>query len=176
MAAIFVMGVAIIAMSPMVGPLAMLIIGALGAAGTDCAHHGWHSFSRASLYDVTFPLLSAIAIYVVLVFVNYFREEAGRQRVRSAFGQYLSPTLVEQLAQSPEKLVLGGETRTMTIMFSDVRGFTSISELYKDDPPGPDSSDEQASDAADQCHHRAQRHDRQIHGRRHHGVLERAAG
>ena len=47
-----------------------------------------------------------------------------RQRIRSAFGQYLSPTLVEQLAQSPEKLVLGGEERDMTIMFSDVRGFT----------------------------------------------------
>jgi adenylate cyclase len=48
----------------------------------------------------------------------------------------LSPTLVEQLAQSPEKLVLGGEQREMTIMFSDVRGFTTISEIYKDDPQG----------------------------------------
>jgi adenylate cyclase len=48
----------------------------------------------------------------------------------------LSPTLVEQLAQSPEKLVLGGEQRDMTIMFSDVRGFTTISEIYKDDPQG----------------------------------------
>ncbi len=48
----------------------------------------------------------------------------------------MSPTLVEQLAQSPEKLVLGGEEREMTIMFSDVRGFTTISEIYKDDPQG----------------------------------------
>jgi adenylate cyclase len=56
--------------------------------------------------------------------------------VRSAFGQYLSPTLVEQLAQSPDKLVLGGEERTMTIMFSDVRGFTALSETFKDDPQG----------------------------------------
>ena len=54
----------------------------------------------------------------------------------SAFGQYLSPALVEQLALSPEKLVLGGEEREMTIMFSDVRGFTSISESYKHDPQG----------------------------------------
>jgi adenylate cyclase len=135
MAAIFVMGVAIIVIGPMVGPLAMLIIGALGAAGMVAA--SWTAFvQQGLLYDVTFPLMSTIAVYTVLVFVNYFREQAGRQRVRSAFGQYLSPTLVEQLAQSPEKLVLGGETRTMTIMFSDVRGFTSISELYKDDPQG----------------------------------------
>ena len=48
----------------------------------------------------------------------------------------MSPALVEQLAQSPEKLVLGGEEREMTIMFSDVRGFTSISETYKHDPQG----------------------------------------
>jgi len=44
--------------------------------------------------------------------------------------------LVEQLAQSPEKLVLGGEEREMTIMFSDVRGFTTISETFKNDPQG----------------------------------------
>ena len=52
------------------------------------------------------------------------------------FAQYMSPVLVEQLAQSPEKLVLGGEEREMTIMFSDVRGFTTISETYKHDPQG----------------------------------------
>jgi adenylate cyclase len=48
----------------------------------------------------------------------------------------MSPALVEQLAQSPEKLVLGGEERELTIMFSDVRGFTTISETYKNDPQG----------------------------------------
>ena len=47
-----------------------------------------------------------------------------------------APALVEQLAQTPEKLVLGGEEREMTILFTDVRGFTAISELYKDDPQG----------------------------------------
>jgi adenylate cyclase len=44
--------------------------------------------------------------------------------------------MVEQLAKSPEKLVLGGQERRMTILFSDVRGFTTISEYYKDDPQG----------------------------------------
>ncbi len=70
------------------------------------------------------------------MFTNFVKEQAQRRQIRSAFGQYLSPTLVEQLAQSPEKLVLGGEARDMTIMFSDVRGFTTISEIYKDDPQG----------------------------------------
>jgi adenylate cyclase len=64
------------------------------------------------------------------------REQKQRRQIRSAFGQYISPALIEQLAQSPERLVLGGEEREMTIMFSDVRGFTTISESYKHDPQG----------------------------------------
>jgi adenylate cyclase len=64
------------------------------------------------------------------------REQAQRRRIRSAFGQYLSPALVEQLAQAPERLVLGGEEREMTVMFSDVRGFTTISESFRHDPQG----------------------------------------
>jgi class 3 adenylate cyclase/CHASE2 domain-containing sensor protein len=76
------------------------------------------------------------AIYLVLTFVNYFREQKQRRQIRSAFGYYLSPHMVEQLARSPEKLVLGGEERRMTILFSDVRGFTMIAEHNKDDPQG----------------------------------------
>jgi len=56
--------------------------------------------------------------------------------VRGAFAQYLSPDLVEQLAENPDQLQLGGETKRMTLLFCDVRGFTSISELYKEDPQG----------------------------------------
>ena len=88
------------------------------------------------LIDFTYPLLSTTAIYLTLIFSSFVREQAQRRQIRSAFGQYLSPALVEQLAQSPEKLVLGGEEREMTIMFSDVRGFTTISETYKSDPQG----------------------------------------
>jgi adenylate cyclase len=71
-----------------------------------------------------------------LIFTSFVREQSQRRQIRSAFSQYLSPAFVQQLAQSPEKLVLGGEEREMTIMFSDMRGFTSISETYKDDPQG----------------------------------------
>ena len=88
------------------------------------------------MIDATFPFLATFLIYLTLIFINYFREQLQRKRIRSAFGQYLSPSLVDKLAHSHETLVLGGEDRNMTIMFSDVRGFTSISELYKDDPQG----------------------------------------
>jgi adenylate cyclase len=88
------------------------------------------------LIDFTYPLLSTTAIYLTLIFSSFVREQSQRRQIRSAFSRYLSPALVEQLAQSPEKLVLGGEEREMTIMFSDMRGFTSISESYKNDPQG----------------------------------------
>jgi adenylate cyclase len=75
-------------------------------------------------------------VMTVMVFTNYLREEAQRRQIKNAFGRYLSPDLVGELAENPGRLVLGGETREMTILFSDVRGFTSISETFKTDPQG----------------------------------------
>jgi adenylate cyclase len=97
----------------------------------------WIAFSRYNfMVDPTFPLLTAMSVFMSLVLIGYFREQLDRRRIRAAFAQYLSPTLVERLAQSPKRLVLGGEDRMMTVLFSDVRGFTTISETYKDDPQG----------------------------------------
>jgi adenylate cyclase len=97
----------------------------------------WYLYSQHNLLiDFTYPLMTSGSVYLTLMFVNYFKEQRQRQQIRAAFGYYLSPALVEQLARSPEKLVLGGEERRMTILFSDVRGFTTISEQYKHDPQG----------------------------------------
>ena len=126
---------AIIWLTPILRPILLLTFGSVIVCfliGTS-----WYFYAyRNLLIDFTFPLVSSTGIYLVLVFSSYFSEQAQRRRIRSAFGQYLSPALVEQLAQSPEKLVLGGEERDMTIMFSDVRGFTAISESFKHDPQG----------------------------------------
>jgi adenylate cyclase len=97
----------------------------------------WILFSQYNtLFDASFPVLTVALVYIVMQLIGYFREQIDKRRIRSAFGQYLSPTLVEQLAQSPEKLKLGGEDRVVTVIFSDVRGFTSISESFKEDPQG----------------------------------------
>jgi adenylate cyclase len=58
----------------------------------------------------------------------FFRTETERRQVRHAFSRYLAPAVVEQLAEHPDRLTLGGELRELTIMFSDIRGFTTISE------------------------------------------------
>jgi adenylate cyclase len=129
------LGLLVIAFAPNLGPAKLVALGALFASllmGTS-----WYFYIHDRLLvDFTYPLLSTTAIYLTLIFSSFVREQAQRRQIRSAFGQYLSPALVEQLAQSPERLVLGGEEREMTIMFSDVRGFTAISETYKSDPQG----------------------------------------
>ena len=129
------LGILVIAFAPRFGPVTLVAVGALFA--TLLIGTSWYFYTQHRLLvDFTYPLLSTTAIYLTLIFAAFVREQAQRRQIRSAFGQYLSPALVEQLAHSPEKLVLGGEEREMTIMFSDVRGFTSISESYKHDPQG----------------------------------------
>ena len=133
--AALILGLLVIAFAPMFGPISLFAIGALFASaliGTS-----WFFFAKYRLLlDFTYPLLSTTAIYLTLIFSSFVREQAQRRQIRSAFGQYLSPAFVEQLAQSPEKLKLGGEERDMTIMFSDMRGFTTVSETYKSNPQG----------------------------------------
>ena len=128
-------GLLVIAFAPQFGPVTLVALGAAFASMLIGMSVYFYTQNRL-LIDFTYPLMSTTAVYLTLIFSSFVREQAQRRQIRSAFGQYLSPALVEQLAQSPEKLVLGGEEREMTIMFSDMRGFTSISETYKNDPQG----------------------------------------
>jgi adenylate cyclase len=130
-----VAGAAISLLAPFASALTLFASAAF--AGAVFVATSWVAFSRYQmLFDATFPLIAMLSVYMSLVLIGYFREQLDRRRIRSAFAQYLSPTLVERLAQSPEQLVLGGEDRIITVMFSDVRGFTAISETFKDNPHG----------------------------------------
>jgi adenylate cyclase len=130
-----VIGLLVIAFAPRLGPVTLVVVGAL--FGSVLIGTSWYFYKEQKLLvDFTYPLLSTTAIYLTLIFASFVREQQQRKQVRDQFAQYMSPVLVEQLAQSPDKLVLGGEEREMTIMFSDVRGFTTISESYKHDPQG----------------------------------------
>ena len=80
------------------------------------------------MLDPVYPGLAISMIFLVSTLLTYVRTESDRRRVKNAFGHYISPEFMEELSKNPEKLVLGGETRDLTIMFTDIRNFTSISE------------------------------------------------
>lgn len=108
---------------------ALAIAGAFGGAAYLFIHQGF-------LFDPLSPSLAVLLIYLTASLQNFMRTEAEKKQVRGAFAQYLSPALVEQLAKEPDRLKLGGETKNMTFLFCDVRGFTTISEQFKTNPQG----------------------------------------
>lgn len=91
---------------------------------------------QSVLMDITFFLAATISMYIVLVYSSFRSVEQQRSMIKSAFAHYLSPAMVSKLADSPEQLTLGGEVRTMTFLFCDIRGFTAISEQFGDNPEG----------------------------------------
>ncbi len=88
------------------------------------------TFGDRMLFDPVLPSLIVVAVYISSSLIGYLRTEAEKRQVRGAFSRYMSPALVEQLAKDPSRLKLGGEMREMTLMFSDIRGFTTISEQF----------------------------------------------
>ena len=88
------------------------------------------------LIDVTFPILTLILVSLHLNIIRFISELNHKLQIKKQFGTYLSPALVEKLQKNPELLQLGGEIRELSILFSDVRGFTSISEHYGKDVQG----------------------------------------
>jgi len=88
------------------------------------------------LWNPSYILLAGSFVYGHILFNNFAREFRLKQQIKKQFGTYLSPALVEKLQKNPELLQLGGDTRELSIMFTDVRGFTTISEHYGSDVQG----------------------------------------
>jgi len=82
------------------------------------------------LFDVSFNIFAILILYIHIYTVKFISELMQKLQIKKQFGTYLSPALVEKLQKNPELLTLGGETRELSIMFTDVRGFTAISEHY----------------------------------------------
>ena len=95
----------------------------------------WLAFERAHLlFDPIYPPVTLAAIYVGGSAFSFMRTERERRESRRAFPLYLSPDQVEIVARNPAALQLGGRQHEITVMFTDVRGFTTISEQF--DPAG----------------------------------------
>ncbi len=120
-------GLLIIMLAPFIGAVFMAIftLTLIASAGL----LSWYAFEiHGLLLDPVYPGLCFLALFIISSLLTYIRTEAERRQVREAFGHYVSRDLMRELTKSPDKLKLGGETKDLTVMFTDIRNFTSISE------------------------------------------------
>ena len=92
--------------------------------------------NKGFLVDPSWTMLSVFLIWSHSVYNNFATQSRLRQQIKKQFEHYLDPRMVKKLQKDPTLLKLGGETRNMTFMFCDIRGFTPISEKYKSNPAG----------------------------------------
>jgi len=111
-------------------PIALTILGGI-------AYFSVYKYtSSLVLLDATFPVLSGFLVFTQAAFNNFYKQFKLREQIKKQFEHYLAPAMVKKLQKDPSLLRLGGDTRTMTYLFSDIRGFTPISEQFKTDPQG----------------------------------------
>ena len=124
---IIIGGLLLAALLAYAGPLAGGLCAMLLTGGLVAGNY-YFFFLNQQLLGVVYPLATLLTVFMVVTLFNYFFEGRQKRFISKAFGQYVPPELVEEMAARPDDLALGGETRQMTVLFSDVRGFTTISE------------------------------------------------
>ena len=111
-------------------PMALAILGGI-------AYYSVRQYTGSLvLVDATFPVIGGFLIFTQAAFNNFYKQFKLREQIKKQFEHYLAPAMVKKLQKDPSLLKLGGDTRTMTYLFSDIRGFTPISEQFKTDPQG----------------------------------------
>ena len=101
------------------------------------AYGAYFYFTRhLQLWDASWIILVTTITGFHAVFNRFVKEFSLKQQIKKQFGTYLSPDMVAELQKNPDLLKLGGDSRELSIMFTDVRGFTAISEHYGKDVQG----------------------------------------
>jgi adenylate cyclase len=122
-----VLSLALVVATPLLSALWSAVLGALAVA---CMAGGsWLAFTREGwLLDPITPSLSSGAVFLAGVLALYSHKRRQLNETRSHFGRFVSPAVVARLAEHPEAIQLGGLQRTLTLMFCDIRSFTTLSE------------------------------------------------
>jgi len=107
-------------------PAFVILIGGIGGGS-------YYAFTEGRLVDASYPLLASLVTFAHCLFNQFYREYVLRQQIKKQFEHYLDPRQVKRLQTQPELLRLGGDRRRATYLFTDVRGFTSLSEALE--PP-----------------------------------------
>ncbi len=112
---------------PFISPLLTLLVTVLAFGGII----GITMFAWVT-WDLVLPmaalLLLTLSVFVFHMSYGFFVESRGKRQLAHLFGQYVPPELVDEMSQHPQEVTLEGQSREMTVLFSDVRGFTNISE------------------------------------------------
>jgi adenylate cyclase len=86
-------------------------------------------FSRYNMWlNLIYPVLTMFAVYLGITVYRYITEEREKKKIRNAFQYYLTASVINEMLKDPTKLKLGGDKKQLTVLFSDIRGFTTISE------------------------------------------------
>jgi adenylate cyclase len=129
---LLVLGLALVFTLPMLGALWGALIG--GTAVVVMGAGSWLAFEHYGyLLNPTWPIIGISLAYLAVTSLTFYREEKQRAHIHSAFDRYLAPELVRRIANDPGKIKLGGEERDMTVLFCDVRSFSTISEKMSPD-------------------------------------------
>ncbi|MCZ8096524.1 MAG: adenylate/guanylate cyclase domain-containing protein [Burkholderiales bacterium] len=121
------LGSAVVVLGTFGGPVLTLLAGGGLAILTFAA--SWVAFAHYGLLvDPLYPALCALMLHIAMTSFRYLVTDRDKRFVRRAFGRYVSPSVLARLEKDPSALRLGGEERELTVMFMDVRSFTSLSE------------------------------------------------
>ena len=127
LALLLVLGIGLAAILPRLGALRGALVGGVAIAALGWG--SWYAFSaHRFLLDPTWPALAVTLAYLVQTILTFYREERQRAYIHHAFDRYLSPELVNRIADDPHLLELGGAEREMSVLFCDIRSFSLISE------------------------------------------------
>lgn len=121
------LGLVVIAVMSSFGAIASFIAGGIAAAAVLAI--SWLVFQNQSiLFDATFPLIGGIANFGLLAGYLFVSTEREKREIRKVFSHYVAPEILDEMENTGHQLQLGGESQEITVMFSDIRGFTALSE------------------------------------------------